>query len=299
MIKNSIVLLSLSCLLAGICSCNRDDDKDNAPDCIDLGLSVKWASFNIGASKPEESGSFYSWGETSDKSVYEWSTYKYFRKAVTLSGQTVPRDSIKVTKYCTDKEKGYGEFTDNITVLEPADDVANICLGGNWRMPTEKEFQELIDSCTWTWTELNGVQGCVVTSNVEGFTDRSIFIPAQFSRTPISEIVTTSTGGHRFEVVDYHNEYSGNYLSSSIEDSLHRPVYLDILDGYFEMKKSGQWPRFNSFYIRPVMPLDPATIQNRVLPQVELIETNYVYDGEIDISEFEGLGEIVDDSLLQ
>ena len=201
MIKNSIVLLSLSCLLAGICSCNRDDDKDNAPDCIDLGLSVKWASFNIGASKPEESGSFYSWGETSDKSVYEWSTYKYFRKAVTLSGQTVPRDSIKVTKYCTNKEKGYGEFTDNMTVLEPTDDVANICLGGNWRMPTEKEFQELIDSCTWTWTELNGVQGCVVTSNVEGFTDRSIFLPA---------------AGYRGSRT--HFDSRGSYWSSSVNE---------------------------------------------------------------------------------
>ena len=185
------------------------------------------------------------------------------------------------------------------TFPEPGTDVAHNEWGDAWRTPTSDEIIELLSYCTLTWVNNADSCGFKVTSNIEGFTDSSIFIPAQFSRTPISEIVTTSTGGHRFEVVDYHNEYSGNYLSSSIEDSLHRPVYLDILDGYFEMKKSGQWPRFNSFYIRPVMPLDPATIQNRVLPQVELIETNYVYDGEIDISEFEGLGEIVDDSLLQ
>lgn len=178
MIRNSLILLPLSFLLAGFCSCSKDDDKDSIPGYVDLGLSVKWATFNVGASQPEEFGEFYSWGETSEKNVYEWSTYSFFKKAVTLSGQTVPRDSIKVTKYCFNSEKGYREFVDSIAVLEPADDVATVRLGGNWRMPTEQEFQELIDSCTWTWTTLNDVEGCLVTSNVKGFTDCSIFLPA-------------------------------------------------------------------------------------------------------------------------
>ena len=127
---------------------------------IDLGLSVKWASCNVGATKPEEYGGYYAWGETEEKNDYSWSTYKYCN-GITAS----------MTKYCTDSSYG---TVDNKTTLEPGDDVAHVKWGGSWRMPTRAEQDELRDNCTWTWTTLNGVNGYRVT----GPNDNSIFLPA-------------------------------------------------------------------------------------------------------------------------
>ena len=78
-----------------------------------------------------------------------------------------------------------------------------------------------------------------------------------------------------------------NYINE-----LNKAVYLKLWDVYFKMNKSGVWPQYESFFIRPVKPLDPVTKQNRVLPQVELRETNIKYGepGDIDISDFEELG---------
>jgi len=131
---------------------------------VDLGLSVKWATCNVGAAKPEEYGDYYAWGETETKSNYDWSTYKYCNGS---------EDTL--TKYCADSEYG---TVDNKTVLEPDDDVAHVKLGGNWRMPTDAEWTELRKNCTWTWTTVKGVKGRLVTSNKKGYTDKSIFLPA-------------------------------------------------------------------------------------------------------------------------
>ena len=128
-----------------------------------MGLSVKWASFNIGASKPEEYGDYFAWGETTAKSTYNWTTY-------TLCDGT--RSTL--TKYCT--TSSYGTL-DNKTVLDPEDDVAHVKLGGKWRMPTDAEWTELrnTENCTWAWTTLNGVNGYIVFSKKTG---NSIFLPA-------------------------------------------------------------------------------------------------------------------------
>ena len=127
---------------------------------VDLGLSVKWASCNVGASKPEEYGGFYAWGETEEKSDYNWKTYKWCNYSY-----------FSMTKYCTDSDDGH---VDNKTVLDPEDDVAHVKWGGSWRMPTKDEIEELHDKCSWTWTTLNGVNGCMVT----GPNGNSIFLPA-------------------------------------------------------------------------------------------------------------------------
>ena len=128
----------------------------NGHEYVDLGLpsGLKWATCNVGASKPEEYGGYYAWGETEEKSDYDWSTYKWCRGN---------RDTI--TKY--------GLF-DNKTVLDPRDDVAHVKWGGSWRMPTEAEQWELHYDCTWTWTTQNGVKGYKVT----GPNGNSIFLPA-------------------------------------------------------------------------------------------------------------------------
>lgn len=127
---------------------------------VNLGLSVKWAACNVGASSPEEYGGYYAWGETEEKSDYSWDTYKW------CNGSW---DSM--TKYCTDS---YCRTVDNKTVLDPEDDVAHVKLGGSWRMPTLDEIEELCNECTWTSTTYNGVKGQLVT----GPNGNSIFLPA-------------------------------------------------------------------------------------------------------------------------
>lgn len=138
----------------------------NGHEYVDLGLSVKWATMNIGATRPEEYGDYFAWGETKPKSDYSLSTYKY-------------GNSIKnINKYCTDRFYGYRFFKDNKTILDPEDDAAHVNWGGDWRMPTKEEQDELCENCTWTWTTLNGVNGYKVQSKKIGYTDKWIFLPA-------------------------------------------------------------------------------------------------------------------------
>ena len=137
-----------------------DQPTITAGEAIDLGLSVKWASCNVGATKPYEYGGYYAWGETEEKSNYDWSTYKYCNGS-----------DNTMTKYCTDSYYG---TVDNKTTLEPNDDVAHVKWGGNWRMPTDAEIEELAQNCAWEWTTLNGINGYEVT----GPNGNSIFLPA-------------------------------------------------------------------------------------------------------------------------
>lgn len=134
---------------------------------VDLGLSVKWATCNVGANVPYEYGEYYAWGETETKNKYDWSTYKY----------CMGRDST-ITKYCNYSLGGYNGFMDNKTNLDLDDDVAQVKWGDNWRMPTTIEQEELREQCTWRWTCLNGINGYTVTSKKKGYEDRSIFVPA-------------------------------------------------------------------------------------------------------------------------
>lgn len=141
-------------------------------DMMDLGLSVKWAMCNLGASAPEEYGLYYQWGDTegygsdtSDGKSFYWSDYKWCNGAA--------NSLIKYNSWTI-----YGDVVDNLTVLETVDDAASAALGGSWRMPTAEEFQELINKCTWTWTTLNGINGFKVQSTVDGYTDNWIFLPA-------------------------------------------------------------------------------------------------------------------------
>ena len=79
-----------------------------------------------------------------------------------------------MTKYCTNSNYGNN---DSRVVLSPDDDIAYEKWGENWRIPSKEEFQELIDSCSWSWTNLNGTDGYLVTSNINGYKDKSIFLP--------------------------------------------------------------------------------------------------------------------------
>ena len=142
---------------------------------VDLGLSVKWARCNLGASKPTDYGDYFAWGETEPKTNYTWATYKWMQ-----AGQS---DWKHITKYtiADDLTEGIwydsgGNFIgDNKETLDAADDAATANLGSPWRMPTWDEIKELIDNCTWTWTTQDGVNGCEVKSKKNG---NSIFLPA-------------------------------------------------------------------------------------------------------------------------
>lgn len=136
---------------------------------VDLGLpsGLKWASCNVGATTPEGYGYYFAWGETESKKDYSWETYKYANV-----GEFYHH---KFTKYCTDASSGDNGFIDNKTVLEPEDDAATANWGDVWRMPTDAEWTELREQCTWTWTAQNGMNGYQVASKTNG---NSIFLPA-------------------------------------------------------------------------------------------------------------------------
>lgn len=129
---------------------------------VDLGLSVKWATCNVGASKPEDYGDYYAWGETTTQSDYKYSheTYKWCKGT-----------DYTMTKYCTNDDYG---TVDNRTRLTASDDVATVKWGSKWHMPTLLEMRELVENCTWTWTTQSGVNGMKVT----GTNGNSIFLPA-------------------------------------------------------------------------------------------------------------------------
>ena len=139
------------------------------PEAIDLGLpsGLKWASFNLGASRMSGAGKFFAWGETTPKDDYSVSAYQWCQGSESA-----------LTKYCSHSKYGYNGFTDNKDVLDLEDDAAHVHLKGDWRIPTYDEWQELFKKCTAEWTNMEGVDGLKFTSTVAGYTDKWIFIPA-------------------------------------------------------------------------------------------------------------------------
>ena len=138
-------------------------------DWVDLGLpsGTIWATRNVGASSPEDYGDYFAWGETAPKDYYSWSTYKWCKGSYNT-----------MTKYCTNSSYGYNGFTDGKTELEPADDAAYVNWGSSWRMPSKEQIIELCNSCTWQWTQRNGVNGQLGT----GPNGNTIFLPAAGDR---------------------------------------------------------------------------------------------------------------------
>lgn len=202
--------------------------RDKAPEgveMVDLGLpsGIKWANMNVGATKPEEYGDYFAWGETEPKDVYDWSTYKWCNGSYDTQ-----------TKYCTSSSYG---TVDNKTTLEPEDDAAHVNWGGNWRMPTKAEQDELrnTDNCTWEWkTNYNGtgVNGYLVTSKKNG---NSIFLPASGYRCGSSVNFVGSYGYYWSSSLDegdsnyahylyFNSDYVGWHVSSRYDGLSVRPV---------------------------------------------------------------------------
>lgn len=191
---------------------------------IDIGMKdaggniIYWSDRNLGAATPEETGDYYAWGETATKTNFTWATYQWCNGT-----------SKSMTKYCTNATYG---TVDNLTTLEPADDAAHNDWGEHWRIPTFAEMDRLIQECTWTWTQRNGMNGYKITGPNNGY----IFLPAvgMYSKQSLSSQGVT-----------------GEYWTSSLiaeTPNIARTVWFDsgnVLAGNGGM-------RYYGFTIRPV-----------------------------------------------
>ena len=196
---------------------------ENGYEYVDLGLSVKWATCNVGATKSEDYGDYFAWGETQPKSTDGWSSYKWCNGNYNT-----------LTKYCTNSD--YGTY-DGKSTLELADDAARANWGGSWRMPTKEEQDELRDNCKWEWTTQNGVEGYKVTSKKKGYTKNSIFLPA---------------AGYRDHIGLKGAGSGGDYWSSSLGTDY--PYNADCLHFYLSYVGRSDDLRFCLLSVRPVCP---------------------------------------------
>ena len=138
------LIMTLVCMIMVSCKPDGATGKHEGHKYVDLGLSVKWATCNVGANSPEEFGQYFAWGETTTKA-----------------------------EYTDENSTTYGKTMNDISGNAQYD-AATANWGGNWRMPTYDELYELINYCTWTWTTKKGINGCKVT----GPNGNSIFLPA-------------------------------------------------------------------------------------------------------------------------
>jgi len=181
-----LFLLTLAVMFFSVADQAKGDGREapsTAPEgveAVDLGLSVKWANMNVGAKRSTGYGTYFAWGETQPKTYYSWTTYKWSKGEGQLP-----------VKYSNNDRKFQ---------LAPSDDAAHACWGGNWRMPTKAEYEELVnpDNCTWEWTTKDGVNGYKVTGKRTG---NSLFLPI--------------TGFRFYDNVQFRGIY-GIYWSSSL-----------------------------------------------------------------------------------
>ena len=163
-----------------------DSIENEYHEAVDLGLSVKWATCNVGASSPEEYGDYFAWGETTTKSSYDEDNSTTYG----LSTSTL-------------QSRGIIGSDGNLTA---AYDAATANWGGSWRMPTLDEMEELLNKCTWTWTTQNGVNGQLVT----GPNGNSIFLPAAGYRDG-TNFVDRGSRGYYWSATLYENDSNRAY----------------------------------------------------------------------------------------
>ena len=180
---------------------------------VDLGLSVKWASCNLGAESPVDYGSYFPWGETTTKSDYSESSNTTY--------------GLSISEL---ESRGIIDSDNNLTASY---DAAMANWGNDWRMPTQDEVKELVLDCTWSWTTKNGVCGYKVT----GPNGNSIFLPAV---------------GERFGTEVSRRDLCGLYWSGTLrERNSDKAYYLYFDSGNRDCYYSGGY-RYYGFAVRPV-----------------------------------------------
>lgn len=210
---------------------------------IDLGLpsGTLWANMNVGATAEEEAGLYFAWGETtgygsdtSDGKIFDDASYKW-------------GTSPSIRKYCTDNQNG---IVDNKTVLELEDDAARANWGGDWRMPTNEEFQELLDGTTQQTATVNGIRGVRLTSKTNG---KSIYFPAVGYRM-LSEMKLGGEGGYYWSSSIYNLEVYNMLIDTDAS------IYCFRLNGNY-MLHQNQNKRSYGLNVRAVMKktnIDPS-----------------------------------------
>ena len=192
-----------------------------------------WADRNIGANRPEEYGLYFWWGDTVG--------YAYVNADWVASNGSLSSFSFYEAKTPTsDKGKSRSTLQSEgwITmdgVLAPEHDAAHVRWGGNWRMPTKRELQDLVDKCDWNWTTMNGVNGYKVRGKGD-YAAASIFLPA-------------AGYGYRTSLTDA--DSSGYYWSSGPSSGNHNAGRL-----YFYSNSGGIYTnddyRYYGQSVRPV-----------------------------------------------
>ena len=197
------------------------DGQINGHDYVDLGLPshTLWATCNVGATKPEEYGGYYAWGETVPKIVYSWENYKYANGVY---------DKLK--KYCFRSDYGSNGYTDQKNVLEKDDDPAS-SWGSRWCSPSKMQWDELLQNTTYSWTDRKGVGGMLFV----GKNGQTLFLPAAG--------------------LYYNEEYNfsgrgGYYWSSSLGHNPSEAWHFSFNSGDYHAV--GNIIRSNGFSIRPV-----------------------------------------------
>lgn len=177
-----------------------------AGEAVDLGLSVMWASCNLGAESPTMFGNKYAWGETQPKSSYTASNYAYNNSGV----YTDIGSDISGTEY----------------------DAATANLGGGWKMPTRANFSELNSKCTWEWTSIEGQIGYKVT----GPNGNSIFLPGvgtgTLAATCFWSSIESSTSNHQNAYEAYFYSDSHHMMAASVAISKYYGYYVRPVISY-------------------------------------------------------------------
>lgn len=204
-------------------SVNNVNGTYNGHEYVDLGLpsGTLWATCNVGASKPEQYGDYFAWGETKPKATYDWKTYKYCNNG----------DFEQLTKYCSKFEYGYHGFTDNLTVLQPQDDAATTNWGSGWCTPTKEQWKELEENTTNTWKTWDGVEGRLFKGN----NGEVLFLPA---------------AGYRWDGgLDDAGSYGGYWSSSLHTDDPNTAWEFYFDSDYYYVYDYG---RYDGLTVRPV-----------------------------------------------
>lgn len=212
-----------------------NDTTSIAYEYVDLGLpsGTLWATFNVGATKPEEFGDYFAWGETKPKDVYDWSTYKWAKPNSSANISNLLKYNSGACSY-NSGYYSYGDISgtiDNLTTLLPEDDAATANWGFDWRMPTINEINELINNCEYSLTKVNGISGIKYTAS----NGNSIFFPA---------------AGEKFGNGILKSDDILILLSSSIDQDT--PIFANCLYDTPYNKSFGGCNREHGHIVRPV-----------------------------------------------
>ena len=231
-----------------------------SPEYVDLGLSVKWATTNVGSVEPTGYGDFFAWGETAPKGEFLESNYKW---------GTFDSVNATYTKYNLNAACGP---IDNKWILDPEDDAATVNWGEGWRTPTAAELAELQRECTWTWQEdydNTGVSGFLVT----GPNGNSIFLSASGTNEPrrirwkgnvigVSLMSSNSATGTGSSAVEYDNGYWELLMGSpAFLKGLYGSDGAPFIDGetaYVLNPALSRYCRYDGLPVRPVYASLPA-----------------------------------------